>query len=172
WHASGWRFPLLSHSMIQLCVMTFTPYSRSLGAMSLVTQRRFWDLLIASFGALFFEMMLVRWLPTTIYYLGYYKNCILFATFLGFGCGSATYRRVGRILPYFTLFVAAMVIGAAITEHYTRIIPLATGEFLWPQGKTASIAVPVLILLLVVFVLSALLIVPLGRLVGDHLHAF
>ena len=27
-----------------------------------------WNLFIASFAALFFEMLLVRWLPTTIYY--------------------------------------------------------------------------------------------------------
>jgi SAM-dependent methyltransferase len=137
-----------------------------------MTQRRFWDLLIASFGALFFEMLLVRWLPTTIYYLGYYKNCILFATFLGFGCGSATRRRVDRVVPYFALFVAAAVLAAVITEHYTRIVPLATGEFLWSQAKTASVAVPILILLLVVFVISALLMMPIGRLVGNHLEAF
>src|SRR3989442_11157039 len=111
-------------------------------------QRRFWNLFIASFGALFFEMLLVRWLPTTIYYLGYYKNCILFATFLGFGCGSATRRRVDRALPYLGFVIAATVLGASITEHYTRIVPLDTGEFLWPQVKTASVALPILILLL------------------------
>src|SRR5262247_2565414 len=123
-----------------------TQYDRPL-AMNLLRQRRFWDLLIASFGALFFEMLLVRWLPTTIYYLGYYKNCILFATFLGFGCGCATRRRLDRLLPFFVPFIAAMVIGATITERYTRIVPLTTGEFLWPESKTASIAVPILIVL-------------------------
>ena len=87
--------------------------------MNITRYPKFRDLLIASFAALFFEMLLVRWLPTTIYYLGYYKNCILFATFLGFGCGSATRRRVDGILPYFALCVAAMVIvlGIFLIRH-------------------------------------------------------
>ncbi len=137
-------------------------------------QRKFWDLLIASFGALFFEMLLVRWLPTTIYYLGYYKNCILFATFLGFGCGSATRRGVDRVLPYFALCVAAMVMGAVLTEHYTQIVPLEMGEWVWPQVKddSSGVVVPLLIPLLLVFAISALLMMPLGRLVGKHLEAF
>src|SRR5262249_28301727 len=91
------------------------------------TPTKFWDLFAASFGALFFEMLLVRWLPTTIYYLGYYKNCILFATFLGFGCGAATRRKSEGMLPYFLFCVAAMVVGAVLTEHYTQIIPPETG---------------------------------------------
>src|SRR5215831_1470065 len=121
--------------------------------MHFLRQRRVWDLLIASFGALFFEMLLVRWLPTTIYYLGYYKNCILFATFLGFGCGAATRRRVERILPYFAFGITAMVIGAVLTEHYTQIIPPEKGEFIWRQLKDApaALAVPLLVPLLLVF---------------------
>src|SRR5436190_22492884 len=100
---------------------------------------KFRDLLIASFAALFFEMMLVRWLPTTIYYLGYYKNCILFATFLGFGCGLATERRVIWSLRWFGLFGAAGVLGATIIERYTRIVLPSTGEFLLPQPKDAAL---------------------------------
>src|SRR5262252_2804794 len=135
---------------------------------------KFWDLFTASFGALFFEMLLVRWLPTTIYYLGYYKNCILFATFLGFGCGAATRRNSESALPYFLFCVAAMVAGAVLTEHYTQIIPPDTGEFVWRQVKdtSSSIAVPLLLPLLVVFTVTALIMLPLGRLVGRHLEEF
>src|SRR5258705_12160973 len=134
-------------------------------------RRRFWNLFMASFAALFFEMLLVRWLPTTIYYLGYYKNCILFATFLGFGCGLATRRRVDWSLSYFGLFAGAGVFCSAIIERFTRIVPPTTGEFLWPQPKDVSIATPMLLLLAVVFIASALLMIPLGRLVGVHLSA-
>src|SRR5262245_7450168 len=140
--------------------------------MNLLRQRRFWDLLIASFGALFLEMLLVRWLPTTIYYLGYYKNCILFATFLGFGCGCATQRRVDRVLPYFTFVFAAVTFGAAITERFTQIVPLSTGEFLWSPPKTSGVELPVLVLLLVVFVVGAMVMMPVGRLVGNALESF
>src|SRR5262245_52027067 len=117
-------------------------------------------------------MLLVRWLPTTVYYLGYYKNCILFATFLGLGCGCATQRRVDRVLPYFTIFLAALAFGASITERYTQIVPLSTGEVLWTAPRTTTVELPVLVLLLVVFVVRALLMIPLGRLVGNALESF
>lgn len=138
------------------------------------TPTKFWDLFAASFGALFFEMLLVRWLPTTIYYLGYYKNCILFATFLGFGCGAATRRKSEGMLPYFLFCVAAMVVGAVLTEHYTQIIPPETGEFVWRQVKdtSSSFAVPLLLPLLMVFAVTALIMLPLGRLVGKYLEEF
>jgi hypothetical protein len=135
-------------------------------------RRRFWDLFIASFVALFFEMLLVRWLPTTIYYLGYYKNCILFSTFLGFGCGLATRRRADRGLAYFAPLVAAGVLGASIIEQYTRIIPPESGEFLWPQAKSVSIAMPMVLLLAIVFTAGAGLMIPLGRVVGQYLEGF
>jgi hypothetical protein len=135
-------------------------------------QRRFWDLFIASFVALFFEMLLVRWLPTTIYYLGYYKNCILFSTFLGFGCGLATRRRTDRMLAYFAPLAAAGVLGASVIERYMRIIPPETGEFLWPQAKGVSTSMPMVVLLAIVFTAGAGLMLPLGRLVGHYLEAF
>ena len=134
--------------------------------------KKFSNLFISSFVALFFEMLLVRWLPTTIYYLGYYKNCILFSTFLGFGCGLATRRAVDRILPYFSVFVAVTVLGATLIEKYASIIPPETGEFLWPQAKGVSIAMPMVLLLAIVFTVGALLMLPLGRLVGRHFEAF
>lgn len=138
------------------------------------TRQEFWNLFVASFGALFFEMLLVRWLPTTIYYLGYYKNCILFATFLGFGCGAATRRRVERILPYFLFCVSLIVLGAVLTEHYTDIVPLGNGEYVFNQARNANaeLIVPLLLPLLLVFTASALLMVPLGRLVGRYLDSF
>src|SRR5262249_38677566 len=61
---------------------------------------------------------------------------------------------------------------AYLTEHYTTILPLVTGEFLWPQAKASAVTVPILVLLVAVFVVSALLVLPLGRLIGAQLEAF
>jgi hypothetical protein len=135
-------------------------------------QLRSKELFIASFAALFFEMLLVRWLPTTIYYLGYYKNCILFSTFLGFGCGLATRRRMDGILPYFAPFAAIVVLCSSLIERYTRIIPPEGGEFLWPQAKGVSFQIPMAVLLAIVFTAGAILMLPLGRLVGKYLEMF
>ena len=140
--------------------------------MSILRERRFWDLFAASFGALFFELLLVRWLPTEIYYLGYYKNCILFATFLGYGIGCATHYRFDRLLPYFALSLPVLVLVVGLVEDSIRILPFRTGEFLWLQSKPAGVDVPMLPFLLVTYVVAALLMIPLGHLVGRHLGRF
>ena len=134
------------------------------------TQRQSWDLFIASFATLFFEMLLVRWLPTEIYLLGYYKNCILFATFVGFGVGCATQRDCTRVLPVFALLLALLIIGVRITERYVALIPWQTGEFLWPSSPEESLLeLPLLVFLAAGFTIAAGLTLPLGRLVGRHL---
>jgi hypothetical protein len=78
------------------------------------------------------------------------------------------------MLPCFLFCVAAMVAGAVLTEHYTQIIPPDTGEFVWRQVKdtSSSVAVPLLLPLLVVFTVTALIMLPLGRLVGKYLEEF
>ena len=140
--------------------------------MSVLRERRFWDLFAASFGALFFELLLVRWLPTEIYYLGYYKNCILFATFLGYGIGCATHYRFDRLIPHFALSLPVLVLVVGVVEDSIRILPWKTGEFLWLHSMPAGVEVPILVFLLVTFAVAALLMVPLGYLVGKNLGRF
>ena len=46
------------------------------------------DLFVASFLALFLEVMLIRWVPSYERVLAYFTNCVLMAAFLGLGVGS------------------------------------------------------------------------------------
>lgn len=128
------------------------------------------ELFVASFVALFFESLLVRWLPTSLYYLGYFKNCILIATFLGFGVGCATRVRLERVLPGFSLLTAAAVLVVSFAESSLAVKPFETGEFLWPQTSQAGIPVSLHVFLAVTFLGAALLMLPLGRLVGAALQ--
>lgn len=139
---------------------------------SFLSKERFWDLFICSFSALFFELLLIRWLPTSIYILGYFKNCILFATFLGFGVGCATRYSHKRIIPLFSILVSLFVVIVKILEKYTMVIPWQTGEVLWPQFKIMPFSISLHIMLLVVFIITALLMIPLGHQVGKHLNKF
>ncbi|MCP3982683.1 MAG: hypothetical protein GY716_25610 [bacterium] len=129
-------------------------------------------LFAASFLALFFELLLIRWVPTEVYYLGYFKNCILLATFLGFGVGCATRFSVDRLLPFYGLGVAAFVILVGRIEDLVKIQAFRTGEVLFPQPTATGVEVPILGLLVVMFVLCALLMLPLGRLVGRLFSEF
>jgi hypothetical protein len=46
------------------------------------------DLFIASFLALFMEVMLIRWVPAYERVLAYFTNFVLIAAFLGLGLGA------------------------------------------------------------------------------------
>jgi hypothetical protein len=138
----------------------------------LLSQEAFWNLFVASFVALFFEALLIRWLPTSIYYLGYFKNSILIATFLGFGIGCATRVRVERVLPAFTLICATMVGAVLWCERILAIVPWQSGEFLWEHAGSGTVSVSMHAVLIASFIVAALLVMPLGRLVGMHLRHY
>jgi Spermine/spermidine synthase domain len=143
------------------------------GGVVLLADRRFCDLFIASFVALFFELLLVRWLPTEIYLLGYFKNCILIATFVGFGVGCATRYDCTRLIPIFALSIAVTAIAVQLVEQHVALITWKTGEFLWPgTPERAAVRLPLLGLLGGAFIVAAALTMPLGRLVGRHLGAY
>jgi len=128
------------------------------------------ELFVVSFVALFFESLLVRWLPTSLYYLGYFKNCILIATFLGFGIGCATRRPFERLLPYFPLATAAAALVVCLAERHIVVQPFSSGEFLWPQEIPGGPTVSLHAYLIVAFLGSALIMIPLGRAVGVALQ--
>ena len=55
-------------------------------------------LFLVSFAALFFEVLLIRWIATEVTVFGYFKNLILMGSFVGLGLGCATARRLGSSL--------------------------------------------------------------------------
>ena len=135
--------------------------------------RRFADLFLASFTALFFELLLVRWLPTEIYLLGYFKNCILLATFVGFGVGCATRYDCARVLPFYAVTIALVVAAVQAVERHVSLVPWENGEFLWPGDlKESPVQMSVITLMAAVFATAATLTLPLGRLVGRYLGAY
>ena len=52
-----------------------------------------WRLVTLSFLSLFLELALIRWTSSNIYYLGYFTNFVLLASFLGIGMGFLLARR-------------------------------------------------------------------------------
>jgi len=69
---------------------TISTRGRTLGLPPLTGARR---LLARSFLSLFLELALIRWTSSNIYYLGYFTNFVLLASFLGIGMGFLLARR-------------------------------------------------------------------------------
>src|SRR4029079_15520411 len=55
-------------------------------------------LLLTSFVLLFVELLLIRWIPANVKYIGFFSNFVLMASFLGIGLGILLGRR-GAALP-------------------------------------------------------------------------
>jgi spermidine synthase len=136
-------------------------------------------LILASLLGLFLELMLIRWVSSEIRIFAYFKNFVLMACFLGFGLGCGLCHRRINLLPSFvSLLVLTLTIKLPWGPLRTLIdsLPLLLGSFsdinIWGvQGKslTSESFLQLLgaaIIISPLFVLLALVLLPLGQIVG------
>lgn len=132
------------------------------------------ELVLASFLALFLELALIRWLPAQVRVLAYFPNLILLSAFLGLGVGCL---RANRPSLLWTWPVALLLLmGSALAGSRIAFTQQSTSEHLWllyadlPPG--APVVPDVRLPILAGFVLSALVFVPLGQLVGRRIQEY
>jgi len=75
-------------------------------------------LVLTSGTLLFVELLLIRWVPAEVLYLGFFSNFLLMASFLGIGVGILLGRRRG--LNTIALFPILLVIVALPTIRKKR----------------------------------------------------
>ena len=66
------------------------------------------DLWLGSFLVLFFELVCIRWVNSTVTISAYFSNIILISCFLGYGVGCLIKRR--RFLLFYLPFLATLLI--------------------------------------------------------------
>jgi len=138
------------------------------------------SLFIASFVALFLEMVLIRYTGSQIRIFAFYKNVPLIAAFLGLGVGCALGagrpRQLLSLLMWLVPLSVFLCEGALIfAGSVSRMAAIASSEHLLGDAVVASPeALPALaaqvgvgVFCLVTFYVLALFFVPLGRLLGD-----
>ncbi len=121
-----------------------------------------------SFLLLFLELVLIRYLPAQIAYLGYYSNFILLASFVGIGGGILFARSQWDGIWIFPWALLALF---ALSSIFTvSIIPSSSGEIHFSSnflGATAPEIALVPTLFMVVALTMALLAQRLGRLLNS-----
>lgn len=120
-----------------------------------------WGLFLASFLSLFLELLLIRWVPALVRAVAYYSNLMLLSSFLGLGCGILLSRRglgIHRWFALFLLLLASFVLAIKGIEFRQGSDEL---RFLFMEAPSTT-TLPIVI----IFVLNALLFVPLGDLIG------
>jgi hypothetical protein len=122
-------------------------------------------LFLTSAALLFVELLLIRWVPANVIYVGFFNNFVLLASFLGIGAGILL-GRAGRAAP---IPAGVPLLALVVLVLQVKIDPrVAAGAEHW-LGYSAQnqIDVNFLVLLLVVVLVTAVMAVlalPLGPL--------
>jgi spermidine synthase len=129
-----------------------------------------WKLFLASFLSLFVELALIRWIPGTVHVVGFFTNLVLMATFLGLGIGMArpapAQTSVWRFLFRFTVVVTALSVVHIVDPGVS--LP-RTGDYgLNEAVLDVGISIPLPLVLIAVFALSAWATIPVGQLVAVY----
>jgi SAM-dependent methyltransferase len=123
-------------------------------------------LLLTSAAILFVELLLIRWIPANVRYIGFFSNFLLMASFLGIGLGILLGRRGAggstSIFGVLLLLVVALVIGAQLNVQVS-----SDDELFFGLAESRAADVNFLVLPLVVVLVAAVLAalaLPLGPL--------
>ena len=124
--------------------------------------------LLISIASLYFELLVIRWLPSEVRILAYFSNVTLISCILGLGVGSLT-ASTWRIRPSATLgLLAALVVLACLYHGLDLTLPLAgEGNFVWNGLSRAAKGTPLqYVALFTFFAVNTAVFVPLGQILG------
>ena len=123
-------------------------------------------LFLTSFAILFIELLLIRWIPANVKYIGFFANFILIASFLGIGLGILLGRRGAypRLSPFAFLLAGVVWI---VHELQLNVQVRSSDELFFGLAESRAADVNFLVLPLIVGLVVALLAtlaLPLGPL--------
>ncbi len=133
-------------------------------------------LFVTSFTLLFAELILIRWIPSLVTYVGFFSNFLLMASFLGIGLGILLGRSQRRLVaspfPFFLLATMALATSAQLNVQIR-----SPGEIFFGLAESHSADINFLVLpflVVLVVALMAALAMPLGPLLRSMppLHAY
>src|SRR5690349_6844968 len=89
-------------------------------------------LVLTSATLLFVELLLIRWIPSEVRYIGFFSNFLLMASFLGIGIGLLLGRRrelnTVAIFPILLLAVVALISKLELNVQVARPTSCSSGS--------------------------------------------
>ena len=123
-------------------------------------------LLLTSATLLFVELLLIRWIPSEVRYIGFFSNFLLMASFLGIGIGILLGRR--RNFDTIAVFpILLVIVVALITKLELNVQVSSRDELFFGLAESSAADVNFLVLPIVFGLVTALmasLAIPLGPL--------
>ncbi len=120
-----------------------------------------WQMFILSFTALFLELMVIRWVPSVVRLVAYYANLMLLSSFLGLGIGAMASSRKWRLFGWLPVLLA-VYIGTLLL---CRQLAIGSSDAEMRFGAM-DLQVPNFAILFGLFVVNALVFVPVGQQMG------
>jgi SAM-dependent methyltransferase len=127
-------------------------------------------LFLTSGTLLFVELLLIRWVPANVRYIGFFSNFLLMASFLGIGLGILLGRN-GRRLPTSPFAVLLFAVVALIYRAQLNVQLQSQDELFFGLAESHEADVNFLVLPLVVGLVAAVmaaLALPLGPLLRSR----
>ena len=125
-------------------------------------------LVLTSATLLFVELLLIRWIPATVKYVGFFSNFLLMASFLGIGLGILL-GRTARPRPVFAPLLA-IVVALVLTQELNVQIH-SQDELFFGLTESSAANINFLVLPLIFILATALmaaLALPLGPLLTSR----
>src|SRR5262249_52739639 len=119
---------------------------------------------------LFFELAWIRYTSGYVRVFGFYQNFVLIATFLGMGVGLLRSRSAPRLKWLLPPAALALLLAVGKFSVARIAVPNDKNEFIWGifgDGGTTH-AVPLIVVVVVLFTVITLFFVPLGALAGEQ----
>ncbi|MDH5505930.1 MAG: hypothetical protein OEZ02_01780 [Anaerolineae bacterium] len=129
-------------------------------------------LFLVSTLVLFYELSLIRYLGTEIPIVGFFKNLILIATFLGFGVGlqAKLSKTRGFQLFGYTAFIPVVIVMILSRTFLSGVAYLDITDEAVLLGSYSQITG--MIVLLITFVIAMIPLIYLGAIVANYFDAF
>ncbi|MEJ2551529.1 MAG: hypothetical protein P8Z34_12675 [Anaerolineales bacterium] len=150
-------------------------------------KRLVFDLFLASALGLFVELVFIRWVASELRFFSFYKNIALIAAYLGMGLGFVIYSKERGLRSLFRIYLPLMILIVGIVLGLGRTLlsdillsnRFNAQEYFW-SGSIEELSSQIMALrqialhglLLGMFLLLALVFVPLGELVAAKFVAF
>ena len=133
-------------------------------------------LALTSGSLLFTELLLIRWIPSTVKYVGFFTNFLLMASFLGIGIGILL-GRSNRRLPFSPFALLLFAVMDVVLRFHLDVQVKSTQEIFFGLAESTSADANFVVLPLVFVLVAALmaaLALPLGPLLKSQppLHAY
>jgi SAM-dependent methyltransferase len=126
-------------------------------------------LVIISFLSLYFELVLIRWLPSEIRILAYFTNLTLISCVLGLGIGAIIAHRKALPASLFPVLLAFIILPAKFYTGFTLPMPLAsTGYFMWNGVSRTPGSILQYPVMFGFFIFNSVVFVPIGQMLGKE----